>query len=198
MDLCGNIKKLSSVSDIFVGYSPRTSLSLSINKGIPIVTLRDVSLEELSIKLELPKTDEFKGENRYFLLHDDILLSIRGSRNTALLYDRTTRPEPTIASGAFAVIRPHPTILDSKYLIWLLNLPETQDYFRRASVGTTVQNLPLNAIKNLNVKIPDLYKQQLIGQIFYLHLQEKLATIQRDRKQTILLNEKLRSVINHA
>lgn len=190
--------ELFTISEIAAGYSPRTPLSVSVTQGTLIVTLKDVSFEELSIKSELSKTDDFKGDNRYFLLNNDILLPIRGNRNAALLYDKAKRPEPTIASGAFAVIRPHANILDSKYLVWFLNLPETQDYFRRASVGTTVQNLPLNAIKNLNVIVPDLDKQELIGEIFYLRLQERLAIIRRERIQTILLNEKLKSAISYA
>ena len=188
--------KLKTYCNLFSGYSFRNKLTINENDSYKVIQLKDFNATYKEIDyLHLSTTSEFSSSNKYYLEDKDILLVARGNDNWAVLFEKDKCNERTIAAGAFIVIRPMRAYIDPAYLIWYLNMAESQASLKRAQVGTTVNSLSIKTLYEFEIKVPPLQKQQLIGKSYLLLLENKRISHERDEKWTQLVNEELKSIL---
>jgi restriction endonuclease S subunit len=189
-----SIKRYSEVSS---GYSFRNQLTTNDNLPIGVIQLRDVDTKTGNIKYENWSTSElFKGAEKYFLQDGDILLISKGNDNTAFLFEAAKCPYPhAIASSAFIVIRCTDAYINPAYLTWYLNLQEQQQSMKREQEKTTVPNLPIKVLQQMEVPLPVRSKQATIGRIYVLNKEKALITFEIEEKYLQLLNQELKNLL---
>lgn len=133
---------------------------------------------------------KWRGE---LLRPGDLLFAGKGGRSQAVLFDQ---PEDTLANSLFVVISADPKELDPGYLLWFLNSPTVQTYFRANMVGTTVPNISLSILKELEVPVPPLAVQRVIGRVHDLALREGRILSELVQQRKALVEEVLTQVTN--
>lgn len=130
-------------------------------------------------------------QSKHLLLPGDILFACKGLHHFATLYQPTMGR--AVASSIFLVIRvqPHAQVLPG-YLVWYLNHPETQSRFRTHARPGSVSSLTLQAVADLEVRVPALSKQSTLLQVEALRrkemaLRSELQCLRENHIQTLLL-----------
>lgn len=130
--------------------------------------------------------------SHHLLQPNDILLVAKGARNVSVAYRETMGD--AIASSIFMVIRiSQPDVVTPEYLVWFLNHPQSQDYFKSESRGSGIPSLNQQSVENLPVFIPSLEKQRAIAVYSELTrrenaLRHRLDGLRDQMNQTLLLN----------
>lgn len=137
---------------------------------------------------------KFQSKISYNLLYPgDVLLAIKGNNNFAVHYKGEVTQ--AVASSTFIVIRlwDKEAILPG-YFTWYLNHPRTQLFFKNQSRGTDILSITIRIVKQLQVYIPSVKKQQTILEIDRLRKEEKdltqrIANLREKHLQQQLLQE---------
>lgn len=174
--------KLSSVCQVQSGYTARTRLEPASQGGVPAIQLRDLQGEDEFDPSGLPSYPLAGSFDRYWAGAGDVLFRSRGEQNTAV----PVAPEgkrAAIAMLPLLVLRPHRDLIDSRYLAWFINQPESQRYFDKCARGTRLRMIPKRCLDNLEVAVPDLHTQRLIVEIDSLARRERDLTIRLAEKK---------------
>lgn len=157
---------LSRYADIFSGYTYRSSFEENAAGVFTFLQPRDINQTINVFSLEsAAKTNDYPGDKKFLLRKGDVLVAIKGKTTPVVIYD-SSLPH-VIGSSAFAIIRTMPAYLDPGYLAWYLEQPDVQQYFLSRKAGTTVLNLPITVIQQLEIPLPDLHKQKIYGELYY-------------------------------
>jgi type I restriction enzyme S subunit len=97
--------------------------------------------------------------NKYFIMFDNetLFLSINGTLGSLAKY----RGEPVILGKSAAYIKC--TSINIDYLYYYLQLDSIQDYLWNVATGSTIKNLSLASIRNLEIPTPPAEIQQKIA-----------------------------------
>lgn len=94
---------------------------------------------------------------------DDILLAKNGTTGIAAIVDKDVIFDIYVS---LALLRPRKEVVDPKYLLYMINSPDTKEYFDASLKGIGVPNLHLKYIRNTLIPIPlDIKNQQEIVRI---------------------------------
>ena len=131
------------------------------DKGIPFLSVKDMSSGELSFS-----NTKFISSEEHALLSQrckpqrgDLLISKVGTTGIPLIID--TDQEFSIFVS-LALIKFFPNLLDSKYLIYLINSPLVQLQVKDNTRGVGNKNWVLTAISNTIMVLPPLAEQHRI------------------------------------
>lgn len=115
--------------------------------------------------IDLSKVD-YVGESEFFKLRQrcdpqigDVLLSCSGSVGRVALVDCNNC---YVMVRSAALIRPNSEILDSKYLMFVLQSPLLQEQIENSSKSTAQANIFLGPIKKLNIPLVNIFIQKQI------------------------------------
>ncbi len=172
--------KLSSISDISVGYPFRGAMSEVRETGVHVVQMKNISEKETidwSSCIETQLTGKRKPD---YLKTNDILFVSRGSHNYAVTIEMIPDNKDVVASPHIFIIRTNTNRLLPKYLAWLLNQRPCQRHFMREAEGSITKNIRRNVLENTPIAIPTLEKQQTI-----IKLAKQLKQEQHILKQLI-------------
>lgn len=136
-----------------------------------------------------------KSKETAALASGDVVVSLRGSRNAAAVTENLEElGKPVFATLDVAVLRLGSAVHPA-YLVWFLNLPDTQDILAADRSGSAAPRLPLSALKKLDVPLPSLAYQQAVAALAAEGAREAelLSQIQQSRQR--LLNELLRQLV---
>ncbi len=144
---------LSTICEIRSGYTARTGLKPAANGGVPAIQLRDLQREEDFDPISASLYPLAGSLDRYWAKAGDLLFRSRGERNTAVIIDaRSTTP--AVAIQPLIVLRPNKSVIDSRYLAWFINQPETQRYFWGCAQGQNLRMIPKGCLDDLEVPLP--------------------------------------------
>ena len=163
--------RLSTICDVQSGYTARTALKPSAS-GVPAVQLRDLRGEA---DFDPARAETFPLSTpleRYQARTGDLLFRSRGERNTAVVVFSDSKAS-AIAILPLMVLRPHPDVVDPRYLAWFINQPMTQRYFDGCAHGTAMRMIPKASIDALEIELPGLATQRLIVEIDALARREQ-------------------------
>lgn len=188
---------LKTYCDLFSGYTFRSPLNEVFQSSVGVIQLKDVDTRNGEIIYSRwANSPDFSGSGRYYLHDQDILLIAKGVNNMAFIYERSRHNYPlVVAAGAFIIIRPMPEYLYSPFVLWYLNLPETQATFKRLQAGTTVPNLSIDTLYGFTLKVPSLQKQRSIGDTYILNREHQRLSRERDEKWLQLFNYQIKNLI---
>lgn len=188
---------LKQYCELFSGYSFRNPLIFNKVSTTGVIQLKDVDASSRDIMYTgWSNIQDFSGSDKYYLRDSDVLLISKGPNNTAFIYKKNkSNYSLTLAAGAFIILRPMESYLDSAYLTWYLNLQESQAIFKRGQVKTTVHNLSIDVAYEFQIEIPPLQKQQSIGELYLLNQEFQRTSREREEKRIQLLNQQLKLLL---
>lgn len=182
--------KLAELSEIHSGYTARGKLEPLPEGGLPALQLRDVGTDgEISIP-NIQRYDLRQLADRYFVRGGEVLFRSRGEPNVAAAIQGPL-PEPVLIIVPLVIIRPDKEKLLPEYLSWAINQPDAQRRLGAEAQGTGLRMIPMAALGNLEISVPDLPTQKRIVDLSYLAQREgkllrQLAGLREQLASTIL------------
>lgn len=102
----------------------------------------------------------------------DIIFRSRGQTNTAAMLNQEAKD--TIVAAPLFCVRPNTKKVLPAFLLWWINQPISQNYFRSRAEGTMVNMLSKQDLEDLEIILPPLEQQSKIAEFFSLSTKEQL------------------------
>ena len=152
---------LKDIASISLGYPFRGRID-EAKEGIPVIQLKDTSIELGINYSECTITESPNNAEEYYLQNQDILFSPRGSNNHSVIFDQEETERQYLASPNFFVIRPHHKKALPQFIAWQLNQIICQQYFERNAEGGTVKSIRRKTLEETPITLPSIEKQTTI------------------------------------
>jgi restriction endonuclease S subunit len=188
---------LHTLSQIFSGITLRSISNLKEADGIAVVQPKDI--DQVTSRLiynEVLRINDFDADEKHFLRAGDILISGKGKTTPVIRFEETTFK--VVANAAFIVLRPDSKFVNADYIAWYLQLPFSQNYFDSNKAGSTVLNLSIKTVQNLEVLLPARAKQEAIGKLYHSLLKKNAKQLELMEKYMSLLNFSMYQEITNA
>lgn len=133
---------------------------------------------------------------KHLLKDGDILFTAKGTSNLAYVYYASYGQ--AIASSSFIVIRIKEELKESikpEYLAWFLSFTPELKFFHQRQIGTTIPSISIAQIKNIEVQIPPIGKQEAIIKVYSLRHKEKDLKKQLEKMREIQIQQLLLTAI---
>ena len=155
------IHQLNEIASITLGYPFRGRID-EAKEGIPVIQLKDTSIESGINYLQWTITEIPNNAEEYYLQNQDILFSPRGSSNHSVIFDQEETERRYLASPNFFVIRTHYKEALPQFIAWQLNQIVCQQYFERNAEGSTIKNIRRKTLEETPITLPSIEKQTTI------------------------------------
>ena len=168
---------------------PKSSDMTNSNDGVPFLTggnLKDGQIDITDVNYITKKKHEELTSGH--LIEDDIIIAVRGSLG-ALGYVNKKNIDWNINSQ-LAILRTNKTELIGKYLLQFLLSSRGQIELTKRQTGSALKQLPIKALKDINIPITSIREQQKIGQ-FFNNLDSLIALHQRKLEHLKLMKKGL-------
>jgi restriction endonuclease S subunit len=135
--------------------------------------------------------------NKHFLSAGDVIVAAKGVNHFAFTYNEEV--SPAVASSMFIVLRHfNEDKVDSGFITWYINHPETQTYLDRSSKGSSIPSINKSIVGDLEINLPSVEKQKLILETDKLkmkanQLQDKISVLKNE-----VLNEQLIKLVKES
>ncbi|GGF86213.1 Type I restriction modification DNA specificity domain-containing protein [Mameliella alba] len=184
--------RLAELSNIRSGYTARGKLEPVLTGGRPALQLRDVVVKGEALAPDSQRYDLGKLADRYLVQGGEVVFRSRGEPNIAVAI-RDPLPEPAAVIVPLVVIRPDRKKLLPEYLAWAINQPDAQRKLGAEAQGTSIRMIPMAALENLEIAVPDLPKQKRIIELDNLVRREgqllRQLAAQREAFMSAILGE---------
>ena len=189
--------RLAELTKIRSGYTARGKLEPVPMGGRPALQLRDVVAKGDALTPDSQKYDLGKLADRFLVHGGEVVFRSRGELNIAAAI-KDPLPEPAAVIVPLVIMRPDRAKLLPEYLAWAINQPEAQRTLDAEAQGTSIRMIPMAALENLEIPVPDLPKQKRIIELDALARQEgqllrQLATL-KEAFITAILGEAAKTV----
>jgi hypothetical protein len=175
---------LSDLAFVQVGHALRNSIPDERKGSIAMIQMRDAKPQSLAHPESLTRISLPRVPKRHLLQAGDLVFRARGATHHAWVI---TPPEtPTICLAPLVRIHIHDqSCLLPAYLQWFINLNETQQTLARFSHVNRNHTVGTKALKDLEVVLPDIERQQKIVEAHALEvrIEELEAELRRKRLQ---------------
>lgn len=163
--------RLAEISDIHSGYTARGRLDPLTVGGVPALLLRDVGINGEVPGDDFQRYDLGELSDRYFVSGGEVVFRSRGEPNAAAVI-RDPLPEPVVVVVPLVIMRPDKSRILPEYLAWAINQPDAQRRLGAEAQGTSLRMIPMAALENLKIAVPDLLTQKRIIKLDSLARQE--------------------------
>ncbi|WP_319517584.1 restriction endonuclease subunit S [uncultured Martelella sp.] len=163
--------KLAELASIHSGFTARGKLNPLPKGGVPALQLRDVGTNGEAPGPNFQRYELGKLPDRYFVSGGEVVFRSRGEPNTAVAI-RNLLPEPVAVIVPLVIVRPDRNRILPEYLAWAINQPDAQRRLGAEAQGTSLRMIPMAALENLKIAVPDLYMQKRIVELNALAQQE--------------------------
>ncbi|WP_439527873.1 restriction endonuclease subunit S [Pannonibacter sp.] len=178
--------RLAELSDIHSGYTARGRLEPLPEGGVPALQLRDVGTEGAAPGPDFQRYDLGKLSDRYFVRGGEVVFRSRGEPNAAAAICDPL-PEPAVVIVPLVIVRPDRRRILPEYLAWAINHPDAQRRLGAEAQGTSLRMIPMAALENLQIAVPDLQTQKRIVDLDALARQEgRLLRQLAARRETLV------------
>ncbi len=133
---------------------------------------------------------------KHLLQKDDILFAAKGIQNFAVVYNIDIGQ--AVASSSFIVIRIKPAFqlaINPNYLAWYINHNKKTELLQQQKIGTTVPSISIKQLREMEIIIPQIKKQNEIIYVQQLHDREKQLKVQLENLHDKLFQKKLRTIL---
>jgi hypothetical protein len=153
-----------------MGYPFRARLEHEPRGNVAVIQMKDLDETNL-LRIEgVTQVSLPKGKDHHLLHAGDLLFRSRGRSNGAALVPDGVGP--AVLAAPMLLIRPHAVRPD--YLCWFVNAPTTQTQFASLAEGTSVRMISAEALKTLEVPVPDEARQHAIARTAAIAQQEQV------------------------
>lgn len=183
-------KKLKNIAKLTSGLYAQPDITPNV-LYLQAVHYNEFGLLDPSLK---PKLQVNKQTEPHLLNEGDVLFAAKGTNNFAVVYSE--KSGRAVASSSFIVIRLNPDnrdVLLPEFLAWFLSHTPAIRSLHQKQLGTTIPSISIKMLKELEISIPAIEKQQLFTRIQNLRDKEKellrkLDTAKEQEIQKILLS----------
>ena len=105
----------------------------------------------------------------------DVIFLSKGTNLRAALITNEQKDEKIYAPATCLVIRPKQDKILSEVLVTFLNSQYGQAMLKTLSKGATIQHIPASTLKDIEINIPSMSKQEKIAEVFHSHNQTMLS-----------------------
>lgn len=174
--------KLNTIASVQVGQSFRSRLEREETGGVAVIQMKDLTGDN-RVKLDNLTMVALKAlPAQHQIQKGDLVFRSRGQNNTAVCLDKDIGPA-VVAAPLMKISLGSERIL-SEYLLWYLNQPVSQSYFRQHSEGTAQKKISKPVLENLPVDVPSIeYQQQIVALANLAHQEQGLLTELAERRQ---------------
>ncbi len=106
------------------------------------------------------------------LMDQDILLATRGNHFYAVLVDGMPKGFEVVAAPHFFVIRCRDR-LNPRYLCWILNQNQAQNYLELEAMGSTIKSLRKDVVEKIPIPLPPIKTQEALVKIIANHKKQE-------------------------
>ena len=185
------MNKLSNISYIFSGCTFREAIEPQKKGELNLIQPKNINVISSAILIE-----KFPNYEKYLLNHQDILVITKGNNNSVTLLNLPESDKLFICTAAFTVIRVKNTLIDPAFLAWYLQHQQVQSELKSLQKTSTVPNLSIRELQNLDIPTISFEKQASIGELFKLESEriDILRCLSLKRKS--LLDTELMELVN--
>jgi restriction endonuclease S subunit len=178
--------KLDEIADVTTGYIKRENNKPAEPINIPIIQLRDLSVNGM-INYSEVKVEEINKSDRYPQLNaGDVIFAAKGSRRGAAAIDRDIAG--LTASNHYLLIKIRDEFKNKLlpgYLAFYLRQKPAMDYFEQCSAGSYIPFISAAALKELEIELPPVEKQKNLAELGELigreeDLEKKLGDLKKN------------------
>jgi len=163
--------RLEDVAEIQAGYQSRTTVQKCEDGTHLLIQGKDIN-EDGSISLNsLIRFNPDRNPELYRVYPDDILFQARGSDHNAIIVKKNI--PNALATGSFYIIRPNSDLIRPEYLVWWLNQPTAQSFFKSKGGATGISFVSKSVLRQMEISLPSLPVQIKIGKIQQLLYKEQ-------------------------
>jgi Type I restriction modification DNA specificity domain len=169
---------LGEVARILTGYTFRTRIEDTPNGRFRVIQGKDIRADrsldaENLTHIHLP--DRSWSDPEKWVKVGDVLLMTRGEHNYAVFIE--TALPPTVTQNSFCTLRvTDESALLSDYLATILNQPTLQARLKALRSGSSIPNITLGALKNLDIPLPPLpIQREIVTLSRLIHREKALA-----------------------
>ena len=183
---------LGELSDIKTGpFGSTLHQEDYVKVGTPIITVEHLGEVSLTTQnLPLVSNEDKKRLNSYILKEGDLAFSRVGSVDRCAII--TNNEEGWLFSGRILRVRPNKSIIEPKFLMYVLKTEETKFRIRSVAVGQTMPSLNTEILKNFSVDISNNRQEQTKIAEFLSTVDDKISQLTR---QLELLNQYKKGVM---
>lgn len=189
--------RLADLSEIHSGYTARGRLDPVLEGGVPALQLRDVGASGAEPDSDLKRYDLGALSERYFVSGGEVVFRSRGESNVAAAI-RDPLPEPVAVIVPLVIIRPDRDRILPDYLAWAINQPDAQRRLGLEAQGTGLRMIPMPALENLEIAVPDLSTQKRVVELSVLARREGQLLRQLAARKDDLVNAILGEAVKAA
>lgn len=160
---------------IRTGHSFRERIENDPSGDCLAIQPKDISPSNTNLVGQPQKVRSSDFPEKQLLQKGDVLLLAKGNRNYAWVFNLD---EKAVTTSLFFVIRPDTTKVNPEYLAWYINQETIQGALHAAKAGTSVTNLSISDLSELEIKIPSIYTQNQLVNLYKLWQVEKTKTLQ--------------------
>jgi hypothetical protein len=178
--------RLAELSDIHSGFTARGRLDPLPEGGVPALQLRDVGTNGEEPGPDFQRYDLGELSDRYFVRGGEVVFRSRGEPNAAAAIPDPL-PEPVAVIVPLVIVRPDRRRVLPEYLAWAINQPDAQRKLGAEAQGTSLRMIPMAALEDLEIAVPDLQTQKRIVELDALARQEgRLLRQLAARRETLV------------
>lgn len=176
------IRKLSEVTDIYLGQPIRDRIENTPSGDYLIVQMKDVA-KDTGVKTEGLYKINLKGRIGPRLIKKGDLLFVsrvfRGSLPYAVLVDADI--PNLVAAPTFHILSANNERVRAEYLHWFLNSEvHGGRFFKQNAMGSSVLNIPKNVLSDMEIVVPSMQEQDRFIQLI------RAATREKEIMQTLV------------
>ena len=173
-----SILPLEACLDALIDYQGRTPCK--VNAGIPLITAKVVKNGRIEPPTEFIAEDAYETwTTRGHLAVGDVVLTTEAPLGEVAQIKST----PVALAQRIIALRGKPSVLDNRYLLFLLQSDEMQTKLIGRSTGTTVVGIKQSELRKIELALPPLNEQRAIAHI--LGTLDDKTELNRQRNQTL-------------
>ncbi len=162
-------KKLEELSEK-IGDGLHGTPSFCSNGKYPFINGNNFFVDHIEIKSDTKFVDEIEYKKYYIPLSiNTVFVSINGTLGKTAFYNS----EEIILGKSACFVNVIPSILDKHFLRLFFESKDFIDYANENATGSTIKNLGLKAMRNLEIQLPSLPEQQEIVRILDIVLEKE-------------------------
>ncbi len=152
--------KISEISDIIGGGTPKTTVPCYWNGDIPWISVKDIREGSKYVeKTEKSITEEgLKNSSTKLLSENDIVISARGTVGEIAMIKKTM----AFNQSCFG-IHPHATLVDPDYLFYFLK--NAVRILKKAANGSVFDTITSHIFGEISIDLPSLDEQKAVSRL---------------------------------
>ena len=146
-----------------MGNTFRSKLQASASGNVRVIQMKDLNDSNQLDFEHLVKIDMPKIKSSHVVKKGDLLFRTRGQTNTAAIVGLDIHN--AVVAAPLLRLRCNTDLIDSEYLCWFINQPESQAFFSTLATGSGIRQVGKQVLEALQVVLPPLEKQKLIAEL---------------------------------